>query len=1203
MQTIIQLSDFHIKSTMAEPDKNPVFVGLIRELKNMDLQNCIFLYNGDVIDSRIIEESINKSLSCEEKAKEWEIKAAEAYKLAELYFNYFTSELSIPRDKIIICCGNHDVNKYCIGEKDSIIKCTSKENTVLYSKMRFEQFRKFCDNIQSRKNTTGTYFRIIDNINFLVVNTNWVNKSSDGKQCNLCINCDEIQNLISERKNKLRITKDNKSKLHNVFVAHAPSIDYCEEALYAYEENSQHPIKKEIDYWFGLKLYGDKHTGDVHDFDYIVGAPLDSKHITCGIHIFDESFCHHYKSLIYSAGKWKIVGSENDIKEILDISKDSIKTQALQYLYNSKSTSELEKKILEFENVLSSERWNDFDQLIRNYAEIQRPQLKGSGKQIHIKNGFINTLTRLIADSSNKNCITMRGDVRLGKSVCVSLLYMNLLHRFACGTFVYLPIYINIEKIIENITRKNKRSSASTSSLNSFRNTIHKKLEQGITLAKKLQRPACCLIDGINKFYLYEGQNVEDIIQKELDSKIGKQYSRLIYCIDTGENVGLGSTPQDTQKNSDYIVYFNRLLTKKATSKKYKSFIKAFCALQNVSSPDNTSEIIFENISRMNIKEVDTNILINFWDVLSVHNDQSFFTSISEYVNKRIPNSKLSAAGQASFLYHNRGENYSKIQSKLKIDEEYLELIRTQKELAQYLLAANYVNELTKKESKIAACSCLNVLYNHDMCTLIREYIRTNNRQEQLIRFAKDSYKNLSFEGKATITFLLGRIANESPELRKILSEHQKQLDKEAKKDNFGNDCFYKIAQRSILLSNVFIDNNSNNIYKYIKTLISDEKERKINRIFYLHFYGDRQDCNEDIICEGFDIYYTYNILFNRLSKWKDNNKKYPLLELELFTLCDLIQIRIDDPNAFTKTKECVDSFFYNSKFNNPQDEMAINVINFMIEVTSKYIECYGNNDKNTIFIKYLSFQKEQYMSLIEKLSSSALSRNEDAYDPVYLLNKLIELENVSRIGWKIYDRIDKSIGDEDFKNLQNEGSVIETTLHHTYEAYLIGLLYLPKTSWESSEYCKQDILNMILIHDFGESAVGDIISQYIYSEKVRKEEREFCEKLFLQGIHYGIADLSDYFSLWEEWCDDSKNNYNIKIAQEIDKIQLIYKLINLLGKGELPLTKSRIEDFWNSRNEIRTPEGKQVFNLIIANNRSVQKIAEQNGLHLSKLL
>ena len=918
MQIIIQLSDFHIKSTMNEPQDNPVFVGLIRELKNMGLENCIFLYNGDVIDSGIIEKNINKTLSYEEKATEWAIKAAEAYTLAERYFNYFTSELSISKDKIIICCGNHDVNKYCVDEEDTL-QCPGQKNTVSYSKMRFEQFGKFCDNIQSRKNTTGTYFRIIDNINFLVVNTNWVNKwSSDGMRRNLCINCDEILELISERKEKLGITKETKSKLHNVFVAHAPSIDYCEEALYAYEENSQSPIKKEIDYWFGLKLYGDKHTDDIHDFDYIVGAPLDSNRITCGIHTFDESFCHHHKSLVYSDGKWKVIGSENDIKEILDISKDSIKTQTLQYLYNSKSTLELERKILEFDSILSSERWNDLDQLIRNYAEIQQPQLEGAGKQIHPKSGFINTLTRLIADSSKKNSITMRGDVRLGKSVCMSLLYMNLLHRFACGTFLYLPIYINIEKLTEDIKKTNKPLIASTLFLNSFRTTIHNKLEQGIALAKKLQRPACCLIDGINKFYLYERHNVEDVIEEELEGEIGKQYSRLIYCIDTGENVGLGSTPQDTQKNAEYIVYFNRLLTKKATSKKYKSFIKAFCALQNVSSPDKTSEIIFENIYRMNIKEVDTNLLVNFWDVLSVNNEQSFFASISEYVNRRIPNSKLGVAGEASFLYHKRGENYSKIQNKLKIDEEYLELIRTQKELAQYLLAANYVNELTKKQQQIATSSCLNVLYNHDMCTLIREFIRTNNRQEQLINFAKESYKKLSFDGKATITFLLGRIANASPDLPKILSEHQRQLRKAVKKDNHGNDCAYKIAQRSIVLSNIFIENNLNNLQEYINTLISNKEDRKINRVFYLHFYGDRHNCTEDIICEGFDIYYTYNILFNRLSKWKDSNEKYPLLELELFTLCDLIQIRIDTPNAFAKTKECVDSFFYNSKFNKP---------------------------------------------------------------------------------------------------------------------------------------------------------------------------------------------------------------------------------------------------------------------------------------------
>ena len=110
---------------------------------------------------------------------------------------------------------------------------------------------------------------------------------------------------------------------------------------------------------------------------------------------------------------------------------------------------------------------------------------------------------------------------------------------------------------------------------------------------------------------------------------------------------------------------------------------------------------------------------------------------------------------------------------------------------------------------------------------------------------------------------------------------------------------------------------------------------------------------------------------------------------------------------------------------------------------------------------------------------------------------------------------------------------------------------------------------------------------------------------LMLIGIKVfdGIADLSDYLLLWEEWCDNSKNNYNIKIAKEIDKIQMLYKLTNLLYNGELHFTKSRIEDFWNSRNEIRTTEGKQIFNIIIANNRIAREVAAKEELPLSELL
>ena len=1201
MLTVLQLSDFHIKESMPQPENNVVFTGMIATLQKLNLEKTILLYNGDVIDTKTITDKIDETLTLEEKAHIWDIKAQKAFTLAEKYFDYLTSELAIPNDRIIICCGNHDINPYYEGMEQ--ISCPNPKKKVFYHKKRFEQFTQFCNSVQLRQNTWGTYFREIDGINFLVVNTNWINKWGPSGRQNLCIDCNQIGDQIRGKEDRLIRTKKEKSKLYNIFVAHAPTTDYCEESLYHYEENGQSAVMELIDRYFGLKLYGDKHTDNVHNFDYIVGAPLDENIITCGIHQFDAECHHHHKSLLFSDNVWKLIGSEGDIDEILKISLDSVKTQALEYLFGSREVSDLAVKIKDFEVVRSGDKWASLNRLIRAYADIQKPQSKSAGIPIDASDGFINTLTRLISDSSNRVSITLRGGERVGKSVCMSLLYLNLLHSFVCGTFEYMPVYINVEQIMDRVEGNNRDSMTYK---NKLKKIISEKLKNGIELAKRLQRPACCIIDGINKFHIYQKAQIEAMIAVEIEGEIGKQYAHYIYCIDTGKNTGLGLTPQHTKKDAEFVVYFNSILTKKVNSKKkYKTFIKAYCALKDSASTEQTSQIVLKNIERMRILEVDTSLLTNFWDHLStVDNEDSFFEVIDSFVGKGIKSREMANAAKACFLYYIKGETYTEIKQYCRIRNAIFELIRTHKYVARYLLAANYVFEIQNTGKTIASDSCLNILYNHEICAFIRQYICKNNAQTQIMAFAQARYKDLSFKGKATISYLLGRIECKRDEVAKILDEQEECLTT-TEVNRLDVSAFYKsIAQRSVRLSKMFTENDTCTcIRDYIRTLITDRYERKINRVFYLLFYGDRKNGFDDYIYEGFDIYYTYNILASRLEDWKNNGKRYTLLDLELFTLCDLLQIRLDVPFAKSSNgKDDISSFFYNNKFNQPNDDMAINVLGFIINIISCYLEQYGNTYDNLIFNKYLAMQLKKFKNAKEKLAQGPLVAQRDAFAPGQLLTGLCMLGSEKRIGWGIPDVISGTISESQLLQLRKAEPVLETTLQHTFESYLIGLLYLPSRSRTSQLYDKQKILNMLLVHDLGETVVGDIVPAYEHYDKCREQEREFCEELFLQGTHSNIADLSEYFFLWEAWCDNSCGDYNILVAKDIDKIQMLYKMLLLLNSNRVNLTESRVKDFWKARSEIKTTEGKDIFNILIAQDIRFKAVAGRYSLVISEL-
>lgn len=1217
MKTVIQLSDFHIKIGMKKPQENLVFTGLIEKLKSLSLGKIILVYNGDFIDSRVIKDFIEKEevagiiRSSDEREQLWNDMASEAFILAQDYFSYFTSELEISNDHIIFCCGNHDVNMYASGTER--IRCGRKDRA--YGNARFLCYENFLKQFLDvyRWNKFYTYSRIIDGLNFLIINSNWSNKGPE----KLCISCQDIYELIEEKEEVLLDTKIKKNKCMNIFVAHAPRTDYCEEALYPYEENGYLSVINKVDDLFGLQLFGDKHTDNEHNFDYIVGAPLDSECITCGIHQFDNQNNYHHKTIRYFKGQWDILGSEQDIKQILSLSESLLKKQALKYLFGEAVVLELEKKIVDFEMVRSSKNWSALNMLFRSYITIKKPQEVGSGTVISAKDGFINTISRLISESTRKVSIIFRGGVRLGKSVCLSVLYLNLLYRFVSGTFDYMPVYINVEEIMRQIADADGKEDRNTPEyLIKVQNKVEEILRQGAELAENLQRKACCIIDGLNKYVFYPSAKIETMIAEQVNSFWGLHYAHYIYCIDTDSGLNLNHTPQHSAKDAEYVVYFNPIKTYKVNSKeKYKNFVESYCALRGADT--DTADIIMKNVERMQILEIDMNLLVYFWDSLCYpENKNPFFTLLDTFVNQKIDASEIEGAAKASCRLYIEGKGYSSIIKSCSISNTTFETIRTQRLIAKYLQAKYFVNHIQEIATDLGRSTddiALNQLYDHEICSYIRGYIEKTNAQFDILTFAKGKYASLSFAGKASISYLLGRL--QSPQINseriiEILNEEEKLFQTEQDKDQTDVDTYQMhIARRSIWLGQISVDNaHKSKISSYVKLLVFDNFERRVNRNFYLQFYGDRKIKEilsmEDVIFDGFDMYCTFHILASRLKKWLETNKDYPLLDLELFTLCDLLQVRIDNSDAVaSNSEEFVPSFFYNAKYNRPQDDMAINIIAFIVQACEGYISRFENAEEESVFITYLKQQCEDYKRVFEKLKFGSLEKEEDAYNPRVLLKELVGLETTKRMGYCIPNAV-SMISHEEFNSYKINGTCFETTLEHTYEMFVIGMLFLPRKSVVAKAYNKQKILNMIWIHDLGESYTGDSIPSYIGYPEDKEREKKYCERLFLQGIHAGVADMPDYLDLWNAWCDEDKSDYNIIIAKELDIIQMLYKLLIILStsKEKALFSKKRVSEFWKAKQKIKTKEGKHIFNTIIAADEDLVHIASEYGINVMAL-
>lgn len=1206
MRTIIQLSDFHIKQSFGEPEDNAVFQDLLQTLKQLDLgENTILVYNGDVIDQKAIRESVIAAAPVDFSA-EWYAKMQGAYALAEKYFKQIKTVLRINQNNIIICCGNHDVFSCDTSDTALLheINCPSGEVNPkpTFTQKRFALFADFCKRITGADNAEKTAFYKLQGFNFLVANSNWIEKrTADGASQKLCIDCQGILKIIEEHRTTLLQTK-SQSKLQNIFVAHAPLGDYCEYGINSYPESKYDVSWPEVNRYFGLKLFGDKHTDTVNHYDYIVGAPLDWKEITFGIHQFDEDNYYHHKSIKLQDGQWSIIGSDEDIEKVFALSKPFLKQRAIDYLFGENGVIEPERKIANFQEARSGDSWTYLDKLLRSSADIQKPNNNRAGTPISSRDGFINTLTSIVSDSTKHASVIVKGERCLGKSVCMSLLYMNMLYRFFSGTFEFLPIYIDIEKALDlcigNADSANRNSRAANKN---FVKKIRSFFQESVQYAKRTNRSLCCLVDGLSQYYQYGNNKIEDEVFGIMESKDNKPFiSHVVYCIDTGGNPSLGKVQQDIRKDAEYIVYFNSVLSKVGSkNKKAEVLIRSSLRLQG--RTDEQAKAVIQNIKRLNILRVDPNLLVQFKDALIDQNCGSYFSLLDSFAETELSRVRMPAIARACYDYYIEGKTYQELH-KQRITNGEFDVIRSQRNIVDYLLALNYVEALNRADY---CPSALDRLYGHDICSLIREQIKLTRAEAKLIRFANFILDNpastmISLRGISTLVFLLGRTDHNKEQIKSILDRFEELL------CNYQGESsrFYKaVAKRSVLLSKVCVTENYAFLDSYIAKLISDDFERKVNRLFYLQFYGDRMDSvgetvNDDPIKEGFDVFNSFHIISRRIMDVEEVKNRYPLLELELFTLCDMIQMRVDAATAVSNSNISVPSFFYSAKFNKPKDDMAINVITLVVEEIKKYINLFGNANKNDMFIGYLQLCLSSFETILLKLRKGPLDAK-DCFTPNSIMRKVMNLSTVKRVGWDIQNTPQNRLSPKEIAELQS-GKVIESTQTHTFEAYLIGLLYLPNSSEENREYNKQTILNTLLIHDFGEVEVGDILPSFEDYEDRRSQEKLFCERLFLQSIHNNVSDLSECFALWKQWC--AGESYNVKVAKEIDIIQRLFKMMCLIEQGQLSFSVGRIQEFWEDRKKIQTKEGRNLFDILIIDDLSFCSLAKKHGLNTSKL-
>lgn len=887
------------------------------------------------------------------------------------------------------------------------------------------------------------------------------------------------------------------------------------------------------------------------------------------------------------------------VQEAVKTSSVYIKTRVASALFGTETIKDIniEEIISHFNNKEDNDHWLN---LYNALVSVRRTIKDESGSKVNIpETGILCWIKDCIETSEYQNPITIRGSMKSGKSMFLSYCYLYLISEFVNGRFEYIPFYFNIEKY--------KRHAGVTSDFfNNSKTAFDNLLEVAGQIEANSKKKVVFLIDGLSEWKYYG----TDEIEKYIITKTRARRSRLkdindkyIFIIDSDNDIQVEKTCISEERNAEFLIYFDPIKKVKMNYDKdegnvIENFIKNYCLTFVLNTNDHT---LVENFSTLNLPYIDLHFLTQFGIKLANNN---FSDSVSmlykDYFMSIVAEKFHHIAPKIAFeMYYSSKLKLYKTFSKC-IDVETFEILKNEKMLANYLVADYYVDNIRNyAQKKETDFHVLNHVFSKNVSIFIVDIIHNKGIDKMLLSVSIELYKALKNSGRAALSYLVGRINLSKQKILTVLNE-QEQFLKDEKKDN--NDSFRLAAERSLSVSKISIASTQDCI-KYNKLflieLIKNPEKRAANRSFHKLYYGDisldeyEENNAEDVIKQGFDFYNTYHRLATRIQHdFIDEKIVYALLPIELFTLCNLVQVRLQQESVTVKNKK-IPTFFFNVKYDSTK---RLGVIKKIILYVDTYLKTDTTIEKKNPIKQYFMLTLNLLTVAEKKLEDDELT----PFDPASIIQSIERIFQVEKTGWKLND-YQGIVSKETMKSLP-DSQPLETTSEHVLSTYLIGLFFLPnnidKYAYFSNEdrqsFDKQQILNLVLIHDLGESEVLDFPPHYEKIEDVLTSEDLYNRQLFLSGTYENFADLYNYYELWDAWSQND-NNINVRIAKELDRIQMLYKYYTLTLAGKLQsFTTLRKKNIMNESNNIKTSVGIKILKQLVTENPAFSKI---NGL------
>lgn len=423
--------------------------------------------------------------------------------------------------------------------------------------------------------------------------------------------------------------------------------------------------------------------------------------------------------------------------------------------------------------------------------------------------------------------------------------------------------------------------------------------------------------------------------------------------------------------------------------------------------------------------------------------------------------------------------------------------------------------------------------------------------QELLLKLVINNYDGFDMRQKSNAAYWLGKIKYE--DLREdaisLLEKEFVRLKPVVKCDNRDNlaNKYNQFLFRSVCLG-LISQGRANILDEYLCLVITNDIANAINRGNVIEYLGDNyqvsahndfyMDSNPDIGEQAMKI--LCSMIDSKLMR-----KRSGFVETDLVALLSLVQARMH----FTP------------------ENMTYNLIPFC-EKSLELLREYQLRPRNIVsekLIYYFKSVEEDLVSYIEKPRFDAAYR---------LFTDITKMKETKRNQWLRFGIDDP-----------------ESVAEHTLSAWLMAMIFLPLESAEQG-YSKQEIMDMLIVHDMAEAVLGDGTESLSEPTKELKAQNAILKKMFLKGTYPEVANMTHYYNVWSGYFNGQ--NINARIARDINLIQTVNTFFTYCGLHPEKFTKDDVVLWLSEANKLSTDMGHDLFERIISHNYVHRRVIDE---------